>query len=600
MRTRLLSLPLVGVLVALALVLGWPSATAQGPDPTLTPRQPSSGTHQGPPLGPTPVPKPKSSTQKRPSAPEDPRAPLLNTPARFAEAYSDRSNGAMSLYFMDENGRTSVNVSATGTNGYSPSLAMKPGGGFVYLWDADRCIGSCTTLTLTELYYTLLDHAGGTSKAITKLTDLTGSAVTAADRSPAVAVTPDGHIGILWLREVKYSSTKYVDNIVLTILDAAGNTVLAPYPLTYNVATGTTPYLWTPQIAATSDNRFVVAWGQAAAPVGDVWYAVFDSVGGIVLGGTKITTDGNNILHSANRTAANNAILTWWCNWDLCYSVVNSSGGVVRGRTNLTNNTQVRWSSDAAMLADGNTVIAWIDYDDTFQQLDQLAFAVLDTSFNPIVGPIPLYNPISKSGNTGISVAPDISGQAILSWTDASASPYTLFYSLVDKDGYALVPQLFGASSTSMQTSLIGYANSLYSNALAAGVDGWVSVPAAATAPGGSVTIHVTRGNKGYTTATGVTLSAALDPALNYLGNSLGIAPSVNGHTYTWNLPAMGFFDPQQFAIAVGTPAGGSGGTHYPVTWTLSSAGPEANAADNTVTADVVLLSSVYLPFVRR
>jgi hypothetical protein len=44
----------------------------------------------------------------------------------------------------------------------------------------------------------------------------------------------------------------------------------------------------------------------------------------------------------------------------------------------------------------------------------------------------------------------------------------------------------------------------------------------------------------------------------------------------------------------------GPSGTRYPVNWTLSSAGPEANPGDNTAVTQVTAAWQIFLPILLR
>jgi hypothetical protein len=398
-------------------------------------------------------------------------------PARFAQAFRDNADGAMSLYLVNPSAQVVRQATADGYFGYDMAVAEMPGGNIVYVWDVGRCLGGQCSIYVREIEYTILDHGGNTVRAVTKLTDHSGATTDTIDWSPAVAIAPNGTIGLSWCRELWNGATGgFNDNVFLAILDAGGNLAVPATNLTNNAVWGTwdqlgVPRFYSPRIVGTGDNRFVMAWQwehrENTGWVDNISYAVDDASGNPVRSPTQLTTDGVSTLHSANPVSGNRAILTWRRNWDIFYSVLDSAGNVVRGDTNLTNNRQGRRASDAAALLDGNTIVAWINYDGTFPDRDQLAFAVLDASFDPATGPTPLNNPVAVTGNDAVSVAVDSMGYAVLTWTDFDWSHQrNLYYALVDGTGGVVTsPMIFHSSQgigTTIETSYQSYGNTSY------------------------------------------------------------------------------------------------------------------------------------------
>jgi hypothetical protein len=103
---------------------------------------------------------------------------------------------------------------------------------FAYFWNDYHWTGSVGTY---EIEYTLLDRYGQTMRGVSKLTSHSGATVSTYDYDPAVAVAPNGRIGVVWYRYL-YNSSDYTwnYNIYYAILDAAGNVVVPPTNLTNN------------------------------------------------------------------------------------------------------------------------------------------------------------------------------------------------------------------------------------------------------------------------------------------------------------------------------------------------------------------------------
>ena len=133
-----------------------------------------------------------------------------------------------------------------------------------------------------------------------------------------------------------------------------------------------------------------------------------------------------------------------------------------------------------------------------------------------------------------------------------------------------------------------------------ANVDAYVKSPSLVGAPpGGVAAIPVQFGNNGATIATSATLTATLGSGLTYLSDTSGFTPTVAGNTITWPLPNLSFMYPGQFVVAVAVPSAPFG-TRYPITLTLTSAGPEDNASDNHVNLQVMIARQSFLPVINR
>jgi hypothetical protein len=118
--------------------------------------------------------------------------------------------------------------------------------------------------------------------------------------------------------------------------------------------------------------------------------------------------------------------------------------------------------------------------------------------------------------------------------------------------------------------------------------------------PGGNAAVSVRYANHGAKTATGVLLTATLDSRLTYVGDTSGVVPTVSGNNVIWSLPDLGFLESHDFMLYVRVPSDAAYGTRYPIGLTLTSAGPEANAGDNTDGAEVIAARQVLLPLVSR
>jgi hypothetical protein len=536
-------------------------------------------------------------------------------PAPFAQVYRDNADGAMSLYLVQPAGQAVKKVAYDIYGlGYRMAVAEAPNSNFIYAWNRWSC-GSACSIWVAEIEYALLDRYGNVVRPVSKLTDHSGATMDTYDRDPAIAVAPNGRIGVLWQRELRNKSTSQSNyNIWFAILDSSGNRVYGPVNLTNNTAWGTwgkdysVPWFWSPRIAATGDNRFILAWQreslESAGWLEDIYYAVRDASGAEVKPVTKFTNGvaGYSMYVSPGLAALSNnrALLAYNGPGGILYVVLDSSGNIVKSESSTHS---LGWAPDVVQLSSGNIVLAWHGW---ISNRRVIQFTVLSgTNYNPVAGPTTLNNPIAPTGDGWVSVAADAAGHAILTWMDYEWL-YNLYYALVDGNGNVLTPPMSFRTSQAygffIETSAEGYGNTSYSWTPPSGVDGVAASSASLFGgpPGGNAGISIRYANYGTTTATHVVLTATLGSGLTYVSDTSGVVPTVSGNNVVWNMPDLGFLESRDFTLYVQVPSGAAYGTRYPVTLTLTSDGPEANFVNNTATAEVMAARQVFLPLVLR
>ena len=552
-------------------------------------------------------------------------------PAPFAQVYRDNADGAMSLYLVQPNAQTVKKATADAYYGGEVAVAEMPDS-FAYFWTKYSNVGP--SVYVREIEYTLLDRYGNTVLPVTKLTDNSGETMKTDDNSPAVAVAPDGRIGVLWYRYIWNSSiSKFNYNIYYAILNSSGSVIYGPTNLTSNTAWGSwnalnVPSYYNSTLSATDDNRFVLAWETytSVAPSGgcssncfvsDIYYTILDSNGSTVKPITKFTSSvaGGPSFGSPSLTTLRNsrALLTYlrWPNSSfttnsVVYAALDSAGNQTKGETVAGSDG---YGPVVTQLSGGQVVLAWHARVSPYTSIQ---FAVLDTALVLAVGPMTLANPVALPNNSGwignsLSAVADNGGYVVLTWGDTAIRDRpNLYYALVDSAGNVLTPPMIfrtsKASSPYIETSDAGYGNTSYSWTPPSGVDGVAAFSASlfGGTPGGNAAVSVRYANHGATTATGVVLTATLDSNLTYVSDTSGIVPTVSGNDVVWSLPDLGFLDSQDFTLYVQVPSGAAYGTRYPVTLTLTSDGPEANAGDNTNSAEVMAARQVFLPLIMR
>ena len=491
-------------------------------------------------------------------------------PAPFVQVYSDNADGAMSMDLVQPHAQSAQPATDPNYWGYNPAIARASGETYVYAWSK---YGYNDATSYYDLEFTLLDNTGNPLRSVTKLTDNSGETTEVADYYPAVAVAPDGHIGVLWTHTIYTSDfSQSLNNVFFAILDSAGNMVMGPTNVTNNSAWGNYGDLNFSsydhnQVSASGDNHFTLAWEEdylgSSGWVYQIDYAVRDSAGNSIKTVTQLPVSGLYEFHSASAVGGNRTILTWLYNYDTYYAVLDSAGSVVKGETNLTNNGQARWSSDAVLLSNGRTAVAWTNYDGSYPGKDQLAFAILDTSFNLYSGPTVLNNPAALTGNNYISITSDANGHAILTWMDNNSS--NLYYALVNKSGSVNTQPMIFLTSQAMGgniiTSYFGFGNASYDTATPPTVASITRADASPTSAA-SVRFNVTFSEP----VTGVdtsdftlTASGITGPAVTGISGSLGsYLVTVNTGSGNGTL-RLNVNDNDSIIDSSGNPLGGTG-----------------------------------------
>ncbi|MCG6962472.1 MAG: S-layer homology domain-containing protein, partial [Acidobacteria bacterium] len=210
------------------------------------------------------------------------------------------------------------------------------------------------------------------------------------------------------------------DNVYFAILDEAGNVLFGPDNVTNNSAFGQpgdleVPFIWNTHIAATGDNRFVLAWVAQTERAGgtecNVYLTICDSNGGQV---REITNLSN--------LPAGGGLAQYVGVGDLSDSRVvvaypTTTGGQIEAHILDSDGTEVAAtplggngrSIDAVELAGKRTLIAWA-YSDNPQ------LAILDSSFAVAVPPGFWSDDPGATTIRGLSVTRDARGNGIVVW----------------------------------------------------------------------------------------------------------------------------------------------------------------------------------------
>jgi len=268
---------------------------------------------------------------------------------------------------------------------------------------------------------------------------------------------------IIWYRWLSNSSTNLLNyNVYFATISSAGSLLSGPINITNNLLSDrfndiNVPHYFSPAIAATADNRFVLSWQDYRTDgrsifVNNIWYSTIDPNGVTVLAPTALTSDGSSFNPILNSTAGNNSILSWVTDRIPHFAIIDSNGLFSKAATALPGTSYS--STDAVALPNGLTAIAWTSTDPS------VAYVILDNAYNIVAGPTSAANPLDMF-NTHLSITHDSSNRIIMTWTNDDSFPTThLFYALADDAGaFTTNPAAFRNSSPGVITSENGQGN---------------------------------------------------------------------------------------------------------------------------------------------
>ncbi|NOZ79085.1 MAG: hypothetical protein GXP48_07900, partial [Acidobacteria bacterium] len=208
-------------------------------------------------------------------------------PARFVEAYG----GSRRLQIATPRGTMDFQLTPQSeVTDTMPTVLELPNGHLLYTWTSGYSSGSSY---VDKLACQILDRAGQVVVDTFRLDDGLDSSFTTMIRDIATAVAPDGRIGLVWHTDRYDTSNNENDNVYFAVIDETGHVLVPPVNVTNNAAFGKdgdlgVPFISFTKIAATSDNRFLLAWQeystQSAGLEENVYTAIYDSAGTKVQG----------------------------------------------------------------------------------------------------------------------------------------------------------------------------------------------------------------------------------------------------------------------------------------------------------------------------
>lgn len=376
----------------------------------------------------------------------------LTIPAGFANVYMDQDDGDMRFMTADINGANTSWVTNDSRYGYNLAMERLANGQYFYAWSNSYFNGQTS---VNDVEYAIVDRSGNVVRPAKKLTNNASATTYISDYSPAVAIAPNGTIGVVWTHYIyDYAANKYNYNMYMATVAPSGK-LIKKINLTNNKLWGTFnvlnfPGFFNATIASTSDNRFVIGWRDERKVAtsnwdDDIWYTVRSTTGAVVFPPTKFTTDGVNYEPVFSSLADNKVILTWSSFEDAgpFYAVFSSDGSVVKAITPIGDGSY-DWSTDAVQLSNGKVAVAWAG-------ANGIQFGILNSSYDLESGPTTALNPINISADF-MSVTTDDANHVIMTW----ASDYDLFYALGDDTATVLTSPMLYARSIGIAASSNG------------------------------------------------------------------------------------------------------------------------------------------------
>jgi hypothetical protein len=378
-------------------------------------------------------------------------------------------------FMMGDSNKTSLGKTTPDNYfGYDIAIANLANGNYLYAWNK---FSSSPSNAWRDIEYVLLDRSGNIILPVTKLTDNSSTTMYTADSVPSIAVAPNGTIGIVWSRYIEdFSTGQFNYNIYFATLTASRNLLMGPTNITDNTLWGTgtdlnVPRFYSPTIAASDDNRFIIGWenqqpGIMGGYIQDVWYAVQSSEGTSVFPPTALTMNGMSWQPILNSLTGGEVILTWGTDLNrLYYAILNSSGAISKSETSLGIYTNVNYSPDAIQLPNGKVALAWGA--DTGVEL-----AILDSAYELVHGPTAAFNPSSATSEC-LSVTTDSSSRVIMTW---AAPGNWLLYALGDSTGTFITdPMIYKTSGDYVDIGCSGQGNAPYE--IFSTINGNVGIP---------------------------------------------------------------------------------------------------------------------------
>ncbi|MFN2222033.1 MAG: hypothetical protein ACK2UH_05745 [Candidatus Promineifilaceae bacterium] len=556
-------------------------------------------------------------------------------PAPFAQTLFQQPNRSLNLYMSQPNASWQTQTSPDywyeeATTTYPNMALTETPSGYFYLWSNLRYISN---IWRAELEFLFTNKPGQPVTSIDKLTDHTSVTMETLDAMPAVAIAPNGNIGVSWYRTTKDPDGSQLFNIYLAILDPTGQ----PVTDTINVTNNTqwrapiqtefgVPSFRSPRVAATRDNRFFVAWESSVLSytekitktfdLNDIYYAIYAGDGVTVT--EAINASGNvsgtrSLYPAMTRIGADRVFLSWaqrdQGGDDIMYMVVDSNNTPHQTKTPIANDpgpVPIEWSNfDVVELSSGKIIAAWEAYGcGGYPWSPRIRYAVFRSNNYNRDGDPDCLPPtvLAEGGDDGISLVADNHDQAILTWTDRSAGERRrLYYALLDSNGDVVTePMVFyqnGSSEGLLSTGFYGFASA---SRIFVDTAVTISPPRRQGISTDPVQFIIDFGNSGSAAGSSAVLTLTLAPSLTFQSATAPSPPAVNGQDVVWTLGDAPPWSGGSFDVTVAIDPSAKLMHAYPLTVTVAVDEQEATLANNSDSAEIIIRRPLYLPWLAR
>ena len=333
----------------------------------------------------------------------------------------------------------------------------------------------------------------------------------------------------------------------------------------------------------------------------DIYYTILQSSGSQVVPITKMTASTSTSYYYPGVQVAlsgNRFFVAYQHIWqsgqyysgESLYRVFDSSGGTLTPAAGLD-----FYPFAAVQLSGGNILLAGA------YSGDQIWYQILNGTTYDLIANNQLSHPSANPLHSTLSVTKDANNRGVLTWSDGN-NRY-LYYALVSgTNGAVLTNPVIFHRSQSFELSYNGSGITTNSWSPSTGVDLSASFSSDLFGgePGGVVPVSLKYANTGVVSSTSTQLVLTLPAGLNYAGDTSGITPVAVGNTITWALPNLAFTEGDTFQVYLTIESGTAIGTMYPISLEISSAGVDANPADNSDSAQVFAGLPCYLPLINR
>lgn len=320
------------------------------------------------------------------------------------------------------------------------------------------------------VYWTNIEQAtiDGLGLKLSPVSEVTDNSLIATfiqdvnDFDPVSAVTSNGKIGLVWVRNkerVAESENNY--NVFMAVIDASNpqTFIKVPFSITQNNEWDdgyqlNIPEYSTPRITALPDNKFFVSWQDRRLKPGgtesNIGFAVFDSNGNQVLSprnyGELISVPGETLyLSPLGYGFANNNIILGYTSYDIDtriyrpgYAVINTFGATIKSPQLLTG---VEGQYPVILQLDNGTIFyAWTKTESINNAVvsSHIAYVTIDPNSYVASANTELIPPDGLNGDY-VSLTQDVNDNVVFTWLDNELERI-LYYTLIDSSGSVITP----------------------------------------------------------------------------------------------------------------------------------------------------------------